>query len=330
MHQLGSFSELSERMHSCRLCELLVQTCDEGLWQQVSREREKLYFSAAWTDAARERNGGEGVSEGENEETGQKLAVLMVFIKEKYEAGGLSLVLRPLTERPIHGNGNEDPANRPEEEEEEGHHHFAKWVDSELMDFQLAKSWLHGCENNHSCSATFTSLTGPYRPPAAFRCIDVDSMCIAQPPAACRYLTLSYIWGAGRKFVALQENIHALSQPGGLVSVLDRLSRTIRDALDVTRRLGEKYIWIDSLCIVQDGGEEKAAALRDMGLVYSQSLLMICAADDRCLADGLRGVRVPRQVKQYTREMAPGFTLAAQFDYEAFLEPSIYNSRGWT
>jgi hypothetical protein len=33
---------------------------------------------------------------------------------------------------------------------------------------------------------------------------------------------------------------------------LDELPRTFQDAIQVTRELGIKYIWIDSLCIIQD------------------------------------------------------------------------------
>jgi hypothetical protein len=321
MHQLGSFLELSERTTYCRFCELLVQTCDSDLWRQISPEKEKVHFSATWQDADSTRDG-----LGEEEEVRKKAAVVMVYIHQEYEAGGLSITIRSLSRPAIIQGSEETNPNYLEEE----HPHFAKLVESEFMDFPLTKEWLHGCETHHSCSTTFTSLTGPYRTPAAFRCIDVQEMCIVQPPSECRYLTLSYVWGTGPKFVALQENIQELSQPGGLESCLDRLSSTIRDAIEVTRRLGERYIWIDSLCIVQDAGEEKLAALQDMGLVYSQALLMVCAADDRCLTDGLRGVRVPRRLKQYTREMAPGFTLTAQFAYDAFLVPRVYNGRAWT
>ncbi|PQE14955.1 heterokaryon incompatibility protein [Rutstroemia sp. NJR-2017a WRK4] len=322
MHLLGFLPELSERTTSCRLCELLIQTCDSGLWRQVSPEKEQVHFSAAWYDA---NNTGQK-SDGGKEETRSKAAILMVYIQKHYEAVGLTLSIRPLFSSPTI-QGSEDTTGNFLEEE---YQHFAKQIESELMDFSLVKEWLNGCETYHSCSTVFASLTGPYRTPTAFRCIDVQEMRIVQPPPQCRYLTLSYVWGSGPKFVALQENIAELSQPGGLNSRLSHLSNTIRDAIEVTRRLGEKYIWIDSLCIVQDAGEEKLAALQDMGLVYSQALLMLCAADDRCLVDGLRGVRVPRRVKHYTREMAPGFTLMVQFDYEAYLEYTVYNSRGWT
>ncbi|RAL61124.1 hypothetical protein DID88_010463 [Monilinia fructigena] len=77
-------------------------------------------------------------------------------------------------------------------------------------------------------------------------------------------------------------------------------------------------------------GEEKQRALEDMGLVYSQALLMICAADDRSSNDGLRGVNVARNLRQYTREIMPGLTLSAQYAFDPYLDSSIYNTRGWT
>jgi hypothetical protein len=38
------------------------------------------------------------------------------------------------------------------------------------------------------------------------------------------------------------------------------LSQTLQDAIQITRRLGLKYIWIDALCIVQQ--EENHETLR--------------------------------------------------------------------
>ncbi|KAA8571272.1 hypothetical protein EYC84_000599 [Monilinia fructicola] len=155
-------------------------------------------------------------------------------------------------------------------------------------------------------------------------------MCIVEPPERCRYLTLSYVWGANQKFVSLKENYQQLSTPGGLTDYLGYLSRTIQDAIDVTKRLRERYLWVDSLCIIQDGLEEKQRALEDMGLVYSQALLMICAADDQSSNDGLRGVNVARNLRRYTREILPGLTLSAQYAFDPYLDSSIYNTRGWT
>jgi hypothetical protein len=72
-------------------------------------------------------------------------------------------------------------------------------------------------------------------------------------------------------------------------------------------------------------------AIEDMGLVYSQNVMMICAADDRCSTDGLRGVyTTPRKEEQITARIATDFALAAQFDSSEYIQNSVYNSRGWT
>lgn len=56
------------------------------------------------------------------------------------------------------------------------------------------------------------------------------------------------------------------------------LPATIRDAITVTERLGIKYIWIDSLCIVQDDRQDKHAELGRMSQYYRNSFLTIAAS----------------------------------------------------
>jgi hypothetical protein len=59
---------------------------------------------------------------------------------------------------------------------------------------------------------------------------------------------------------------------------ISKLSQTFRDAMETTRNLGVRYIWIDSLCIIQDSKEdwEHEAAL--MGSVYEHSYCNIAAS----------------------------------------------------
>lgn len=47
------------------------------------------------------------------------------------------------------------------------------------------------------------------------------------------------------------------------------LTRIFRDALDVTRKLGVEYIWIDSLCIVQNDSADWTRECPKMGNIYS-------------------------------------------------------------
>lgn len=300
-HQLGSYNDLLSR-DTCPLCLLLVEASKNGPYPIISPDLGPLHFTAFWRNAA---------AQSENGNNNGNFAVLSVSIHEKMEAGGL-----PITLRPIKSVGSDG-------------FHCAVNKNSSFIEFDLVREWIRGCEDNHKCGESFISLTGTYRTPAEFKCIDVEQMCIVKPPENCRYLTLSYVWGAGKKFVLLKENYKYLSTPGGLADCLSHLSRTIQDAIIVTKRLQERYLWVDSLCIIQDGFEEKQTALEHMGLVYSQALLMICAADDRCPEDGLRGVNVERKLPQFTREIMPGLTLAAQYAFDPYLDSSIYNSRGW-
>ena len=107
------------------------------------------------------------------------------------------------------------------------------------------------------------------------------------------------------------------------------LCPTIRDAIGFTKRLGERYLWVDSLCIVQDG-PEKILVIQDMDLVYSQATAMICAADDKCQENGLPGIVDPRHVKQYVGEILPGLEVIAQYSPMAWIENTVYSTRGWT
>jgi hypothetical protein len=55
------------------------------------------------------------------------------------------------------------------------------------------------------------------------------------------------------------------------------LPRTFQDAVLVTRRLGVKYLWIDSLCIIQDDVEDWQTESGKMADIYSDAYLVIGA-----------------------------------------------------
>jgi uncharacterized hydantoinase/oxoprolinase family protein len=57
-----------------------------------------------------------------------------------------------------------------------------------------------------------------------------------------------------------------------------KLSRSFRDAISITKRLGLKYIWIDSLCIVQDSATDWEIESALMSDIYSNSYCNIAAA----------------------------------------------------
>ena len=56
------------------------------------------------------------------------------------------------------------------------------------------------------------------------------------------------------------------------------LSRTFLDAFTVTRKLGMRYIWIDSLCIVQDSLNDWRKEAAQVGRIYENGLCNLAAS----------------------------------------------------
>lgn len=58
---------------------------------------------------------------------------------------------------------------------------------------------------------------------------------------------------------------------------LDNFPLTFRDAILITRRLGYQYLWIDSLCIIQDSIEDWQREAASMDYIYKHASLTIAA-----------------------------------------------------
>lgn len=71
-------------------------------------------------------------------------------------------------------------------------------------------------------------------------------------PSRTIYPTLSHCWGRTKFLTTTRANLSSFESSLPIQS----LSRTFQDAIFTTVNLGFYYIWIDSLCIVQDEPEE--------------------------------------------------------------------------
>ncbi|KAK7995007.1 hypothetical protein PG990_013780 [Apiospora arundinis] len=91
------------------------------------------------------------------------------------------------------------------------------------------------------------------------------------------YMTLSHRWGAADSTQLTTENYHHLSN--GIQ--LDVLPQLYRDAVYVARQLRIRYLWVDSLCILQQGDDhaDLERELPQMSKIYSQSFCNISAAE---------------------------------------------------
>ena len=67
---------------------------------------------------------------------------------------------------------------------------------------------------------------------------------------------------------------------------LGSLPLSFRDAVQLTRSLGEHFLWIDCLCIIQDSEEKWLKESRVMGMIYESALRMIAAVEAASSNDG--------------------------------------------
>jgi len=118
------------------------------------------------------------------------------------------------------------------------------------------------------------------------------------------YTILSYCWGRDPTISKASKTTLKNTQHRLTGFSLSKLPKTIRDAADVTRALGLRYIWVDALCIQQD--QDRCVIRRDLDAMpefYARATVVISAA---CAAHSDAGFSGPRDplYREYELPMA--------------------------
>jgi hypothetical protein len=93
-----------------------------------------------------------------------------------------------------------------------------------------------------------------------------------------KYLALSHSWGSTHRLTLKNANLARFLTDGVSVSAIPK---TFRDAVQIARELGIAYVWIDSLCIIQDDAADWEVEASRMGLVYANSYLTVAALSSK-------------------------------------------------
>jgi hypothetical protein len=198
----------------------------------------------------------------------------------------------------------------------------------ESVDWDWLRRWLGQCASEHSgvCLQEYCE-----QDVETFRVIDVQRRCVMKAPRGCTYVTLSYVWGSPkyRKLVLTKTNLHRLERMGALSEQV--LPATLEDAIHVCIAIGQRYLWIDGLCIVQDDIEIKRREVGRMGEIFSRSFVCIVAAGGDNADAGLPGVYSrPRDTKQH-RLLIQDIEIAEVLpNFAGIVDRSTWNTRGWT
>ena len=214
---------------------------------------------------------------------------------------------------------------------------------------QTASRWLQECLDSHkSCESKAAQKED--LSPLPTRVVDVGPSDSSKDPRLFvpgltrgRYAALSHCWSKHDIITTTQATF---------VSRLQRipfqdLSKTFQDAVLVTRQLGLRYLWIDSLCIVQDNEMDWRREAGRMANIYNGAVVTIAATAAEMSTDGLFFLHAPmigpivcktyecKEMRGKVRGLGIGTMMfchqATAYDtsYQAGIDRSPLNQRAW-
>jgi hypothetical protein len=189
-------------------------------------------------------------------------------------------------------------------------------VDPTTPDYCMIKDWFRRCDDLHHITCRPFVSEGIKQ----IKLIDVETRQIVMyPPDGCDYIALSYVWGD-------------VEQPSyKLGEILPTVPATLEDAMVVTRHLGKRYLWADSLCIDQENSEEKAIQIALMSTIYSGAWATIISLSGRSARSGLPRVGTLQDVvPQLSCEIMGKRLLSVMPTLSQQISWSPWVSRAWT
>lgn len=165
-----------------------------------------------------------------------------------------------------------------------------------------------------------------------------------------RYSTLSHCWGPPTsepplKTTSANLNNHCIGIP------VEILNLNFRDAVYISAKLGLRYLWIDSLCIIQDDHEDWEMEAAKMADIYRQSYINLAASAAHDAHGGIIDLsslhisgRITTNVVRHNLSSPAAVSSAGEFYEEFMIRPttlqeesrkllsrssSPYFARGW-
>ena len=195
----------------------------------------------------------------------------------------------------------------------------------------LGRKWLAECSKTHTSCGHLADKKMPTR------VIDVgveggeEPRLIETRGRSGQWVTLSYPWGGAEPITTKEtyaENLEKMP--------VASLPPMFRDAVNVVRAMGFRYLWIDSICIIQGDAEDWARECGRMAQVYEDSAFTIAACAASSPADSLMpsGNSIDRSPCIFEKE---GITFVASLDNMIENgdmsmpreQNSVISTRGW-
>ncbi|KAF2179912.1 HET-domain-containing protein [Zopfia rhizophila CBS 207.26] len=163
------------------------------------------------------------------------------------------------------------------------------------------RQWLDCCEEYHRWCCFQNGSAIPSRL-LMLRDKDINHIKLVENcKEIARYACLSHRWGKSRPVVTTTQSLNAHKR--GIP--MEILPRTFQDAIQFTRKLGIDYLWIDSLCILQDSKSDWEKEASNMANIFENAYLTLAATGSRSSINGCSSRNAEHEISGNTIDGHP-------------------------
>lgn len=192
---------------------------------------------------------------------------------------------------------------------------------------RTVRNWLSSCDSSHKCQTIERSQL----PRRLLDVCDGRVRLYESHGESGRYASLSHRWGTTEMMLCTT-----------MASLMDFqedipweiLPRNFQDAVSFVRSIGLRYIWIDSLCIIQDSALDWQQQSAQMAAIYQNAYVTLAAAITAQPSDGLFtkegdqnnwAYQTPVVIRQGSKE----YHVYARNELEHYMGYFSLYDRGW-
>lgn len=213
----------------------------------------------------------------------------------------------------------------------QNHPGIARALDSKWVDISVVDHWRKRCASSHGASCENPIKIWTVRPAWV---VDTENRCLVPGKECKSYATLSYRWGKARGLKVQPDTMARLQRHNSLddPAISSQLAPIVRHATALTTMIGERYLWVDVLCIDHSRISESTSQLQLMGAIYANASLTIVAFDGDA-EDGLPGLEGTSRGRSLDNTLIPFGEENFIHDKHGYFEFSTwgqYHKRGWT
>ena len=210
---------------------------------------------------------------------------------------------------------------------------LSRRANTSAMDLELLEIWIRKCLASHEKCRQKDQAWFPTRLLSlGLQTSEVRLVITSESPPNGPYMTLSHRWSR-QKYKKLESS--TMTQLQRAVNVI-RLPQVFQDAIKIARHLGIHYLWIDSLCIMQDKTDltDWRKESKMMGQIYSSACLNISAtwpvhAGDRLLGRSSWASKVPSQIEVDVQGLLRKYFVIDGSLWGDEVDRGPLNQRGW-